>query len=292
MNTTRRQFLKSSLATASIAACGIANRSRAKSASSSNSITDTQIYLGHWPLQSLPNNTPETLRAPLRSNNITQAWTGSFDALFYKDIAAVNERLAETCKRSGDGMFIPFGAVNPTLPDWEDDIRRCHETFHMPGIRLHPNYHGYTLDDPRFARLLNIAATRGLIVQLVASMADETYVWLNPLAPKVDLDPLPNAVAELQGLRVVIAGGVGAVDDTVADELARNEIVYFDVACSDESPLKKLIDQVPIERVLFGSAAPLHPMEAALSKLKQADLMGNDRLAIENDNARKLLMMK
>jgi uncharacterized protein len=292
MKTTRRRFLKSSLASASLAACGLANRSRAKRASSSNSITDTQLYLGHWPHQSLLNNTSETLRAALRRNNITQAWAGSFDALFHKDIAAVNERLAETCSRSGNGMLVPFGAVNPTLPDWEDDIRRCHETFHMPGIRLHPNYHGYTLGDPRFARLLNIAATRGLIVQLVASMADEKHAWLNPLTPKVDLHPLSNAAAELKGLRLVIAGGVSAVDDSVASELARNEIVYFDVACADELPPKKLIDQVPIDRVLFGSAAPLHSMEGALSKLKQADLKENDRQAVQNDNARKLLMMK
>jgi hypothetical protein len=62
--------------------------------------------------------------------------------------------------------------VNPKLPDWEEDLRRCHEEFGCRD-RVHPNYHDYTLTDPAFLRLLQLAAERGLIVQVAAWMEDE-----------------------------------------------------------------------------------------------------------------------
>ena len=42
------------------------------------------------------------------------------------------------------------------LPDWEDDLRRCHEIHKMPGIRLHPNYHAYKLDARQQLRMIVI----------------------------------------------------------------------------------------------------------------------------------------
>jgi hypothetical protein len=64
-------------------------------------------------------------------------------------------------------------SLNPKLPDWQEDVRRCQEEHKTPGIRLHPNYHGYTLNDPVFAELLKSATDRRMMVPWALCMEDE-----------------------------------------------------------------------------------------------------------------------
>jgi predicted TIM-barrel fold metal-dependent hydrolase len=125
-----------------------------------------------WPFRKLKYAGAKALVAKLRKHRITQAWAGSNKGLLHKNPNGVNARLAEECQANGDKMLVPFGTVNPALPDWEEDLRRCQEQYRMPGIRLYPSYHNYTLQKPEVARLLQLAQKRGLIVQLAVRMED------------------------------------------------------------------------------------------------------------------------
>jgi hypothetical protein len=290
----RRNFMKGSLATAASAHFLQASPGAAQQASlaaSAESIVDTHVYLSRWPGRRVPGDQPEELVSGLRKQTVVQACAGSFDALLHKDIGAVNERLAADCTKYGQGLLLPFGAVNPMLPDWEEDLRRCHETFRMPGIRVHPNYHSYTLGDPVFSRLLRVSAERNLIVQIAAWMEDERTQLPALQAQIVDLQPLAMLLESVPKARVMVLNGFVRLSGQLPwERIKRFDNVLFDFAMLEQlMGLKVLVDAIGVERVVFGSYSPMFYFESAFLKLREGDLSPSQSEAVLRGNAARWL---
>jgi hypothetical protein len=220
-NLDRRQLLKSS----ALAAVGGVARIAPAASNGSSAVIDTHIYCGHWPLRSLEVQTPTELAKSLRRASVTQAWVDSFEGLFHKDIHGVNERLTEACRSVENGLFVPVGTVNPTLPDWEEDVARCEKQFRMPGIRLHPTYHDYTLADPKFAQLLRLAASRKMFVQLVSNLPVPESRLLYPRVPRTDLSKFVDIVRPIRGLRLLVTGVRADSNNTRLPDLGPDSFV-------------------------------------------------------------------
>lgn len=252
-------------------------------------ITDTNIHLSRWPFRRLPGDDTASLVARLRARNVARAWAASFDALLHEDIGGVNARLAEEC-RSAPDFLIPFGTVNLRLPDWREDVRRCAEDYSMPGLRLVPGYQGYDLAHPDVPELFGMAARRKLLIQLVVKMEDERTQ--NPLVQvkPLDLRLLPDLAASASGLRLQILNYRPTGDFSEAVRLARAGQVYFDTGMVESANgLRKLLDAIPLERVLFGSHSPFFYFESNALKIRESDLSEAEAEAVLSGNAEELL---
>lgn len=251
---------------------------------------DTNVYFSRWPTRRLPGDETLSLTAKLQSLGVKQAWAGSFDALLHNDIGGANARLNDECRKHGQGMLVPFGAVNPLLPDWEEDLRRCHEVFHMPGIRLHPNYHGYKLDAPVFAKLLALAAERHLTVQIALRMEDPRTQHRLLAVGDVDPTPLVELLPKHLALRVQLLNALTGLRPDLLDRLIAAGKLSVEIAMLEGvNGIHRLLSHVPQDRILFGSYYPFYAFESAAQKLTESPLAEVQRLAIERQNAERLL---
>lgn len=287
----RRDFLKATLATSAVLHTAATAPAQAPSAAITNRLqaVDTNVSLFHWPFRRLPLDQTAALLEKMSEHGVAQAWAGSFEGILHRDLAGVNQRLADECRSSG-GRLLAFGSVNPALPGWEDDVRRCHETHRMPGIRLHPNYHGYTLADPRFQRLLTLATERSLLVQIAVQLED--FRTHHPMLQVADVDaaPLPELISANPKARVLLLNSGKVLESALGAKLAANPGIAFDIARVEAAgSVGRHLRRLPPGRLVFGTHAPLFIYESAVIKLYESALTDAEARALLEENPRRLL---
>ena len=234
----------------------------------------------------------------MRRHRITQAWAGSFEAVLHKQLDAVNHRLAEECRIRGEGVLIPIGTINPCWPDWEEDLRRCHDQYGIQGLRLYPTYHGYTLDHPEFTRMLGEVAKRGMLVQIAMRLEDERVHHPAIDVPIIKIELLLDVLKKFPSAKVQLLNSAGPLLGKSVPGLVRDTHVTFDIAAIEgNGGVGRLIEgtnpsykgAIPVDRLLFGSHAPYFPCESALMKLFESPLSLDQLEKMMRANARCLI---
>jgi hypothetical protein len=262
-------------------------------------IIDTNVNLFKWPFRRMKYGETRSLVAKLRKHRITKAWAGNFEALFSKSIDDVNARLAEECRVNGEGVLIPFGTVNLAWPDWEEDLRRCHEVYRMPGIRLYPIYQTFDLSHIEFPKLMSQATERGMIIQIVGDMEDSRVHHPIVLTRELSFDPLVDIMKKIPKAKVQLLSWNERVSSELLKKLVSDTSIVLDISWLESTgAIGRLIDgnpwsgpatPVPVERLLFGSHAPYFPVESAIIKLFESPLTLEQMKAIMNGNARRFM---
>ena len=275
MTSSRRDVLRGTVAAGAAALWGASPTALADENSERLAIIDTNVSLFRWPFRRLPLDQTGRLVEKLRSLGVTQAWAGSHEGIFHRDVRSVNERLVKECGKFPE--LIPVGSVNPALPRWQADLTACSEEWRMHAIRLHPGYHGYTLDDPRFHELLALAEEHGLLVQLAAALEDQRTQATMLRVPDVNLLPLEKLLRSLPKVRVQVLNA--NTQQASPAQWLKLPNLAFDVSRTDGTDAVPLLCKVlGVERVLFGSHAPFLIPEAALIRVHESGLLTREDL--------------
>jgi uncharacterized protein len=303
----RRSFLKSSLLSAAavsfagrqpLAAQTAAGGAAVATSSQAPGIIDTNVNLYSWPFRALKYRDTKALVAKLKKHRVIEAWAGSFEALLSKDMNGVNARLAAECLEYGPGFLIPFGGVNLAWPDWQEDVRRCHEVHKMPGIRIYPGYQPFDLDHPGMESLVKMTSERGLVLQVVFGMEDPRVHHPIINVGPVTFAPLLKAVKGTPNAKVELLHFPGSSQGEDLSQFMAKPNTIMDISrLEGNGAVGRMIGsvsglpsaRVPVERIVFGSHAPYFPLETAILKLIESPLDLQQLRAIMQGNARRLL---
>lgn len=258
-------------------------------------LIDSNAYVGHWPFRQLKDNNCKGLLERMDKFGIDLSLVSNLNGVFYKNTQHANEELYEEIRsnKKYEKRFLPFAVINPIYNGWKDDLEICTKKLGMKGIRLHPVYHGYDLDNPACVELVKMARDRGLVVALSLRIVDaRPSSWLDVEKEWVlkDVTPIMKAVPDAKYLilNVCNSTALGAEDLS----LFKKADVIMDTSGRNISDLGKLISTFGKEKFAFGTHAPVLDYRTGLLRVealrdKEADEKTKELL--RSGNIKRLL---
>ena len=246
---------------------------------------DVNAKLGHWPFRPVQ-GLDELLRRMDRLG-IERAVVSSLNAVFYLNPQDGNDEVAAWVKGHRDRL-VPWAVLRPNFAGCEDDLTRCVDDYGMRGLVLHPNYHRYSLDDPRLEPLMGLAAAWSLPVGVQVSLEDPRRQFDREIV----MDVLPERIgdfARAYPAATVIALGIKiGQPERVGDPLPDNFL--FDISNYETmDEIESAVERFGSDKTLFGTSFPFFNTQANVDKLKLAAIEDSDRQRIAFINANHLL---
>jgi predicted TIM-barrel fold metal-dependent hydrolase len=183
-----------------------------------------------------------------------------------------------------------FASMHPDLPDWKEEIRRIKEQG-FRGIKLHPDYQNFFVDDPRLFPLYENVFQEGLWILFHAGVDIG-------LLPPYHCTPkrLASLLKLFPGARIIAAhmGGYLCWDEVEEHLLGRE--IYFDTSYSFDvlgpEKMVRLICEHGPEKILFGTDSPWTDQKREVQKFRNLELPLQVKEKVLGLNAVSLLALQ
>ena len=182
--------------------------------------------------------------------------------------------------------IVAFGSVHPDAPDALEELERI-KAAGLKGVKLHPEYQQFYVDDPRMFPIYRKISQLGLITVFHAG---HDYGFFPPYHCMPG--NLRQAIKWFDTPVVAAHWGGEGCGMEVLDKLC-GENLWFDLsfgyAAMPKPIAQAIIDKHGPDKLLFGSDIPWHRPEWELRLLNSLDISEEDREKILFRNAMKLL---
>lgn len=181
------------------------------------------------------------------------------------------------------------GAIHPDCENVCDTLDFIKENG-LFGIKIHPDYQGAHLDDPRYIRILCEAAKRDLYVVTHAGI-DVAFRDHVHCTPEMILRVLRQLDGALDHKLILAHMGSYEMPDTVLEQLCGLPVYMDTAAVLDLYPEKcvSIIRRHGADKILFATDSPWKDQGAYIRLLRSLPLHTEEKESILHANAEKIL---
>ena len=263
-------------------------------------IIDMNALIGRWPFQPLGYEGPDDLLTLMDRAGIDKAVITSLNSVFYYDAGIGNHEVGAACLAHPD-RFIPFAILNPNLPRWREHLKECAESYGVKGIKLHPDFHKYSLvpdhHSPAPSEVMAEARCLGLPVYIQTSLFDMRHHPGYCFNWEVPVEQLAQALEAYPDNTFVIGGGrwFGGVVNDLVKRSERAGYSNFSIAVDGlggpYDGVGGLVERIGAQRLLLSTRSPVLYAEAAIDMVQQSFICEEDKAKVLGGNAANLLSL-
>jgi len=241
---------------------------------------DTNAWLGLWPFAPFAQDTPGKLSGYLKSAGISSALVSPADAVLCREPYTCNSRLIN--KLRGSRILSPIVVVNPLLADWKEKLREYSLLPAVKGVKILPNYHGYSLLSGNMPLFMEEVRKSGLLLMLQVRIEDSRMQMPSMQVPPVEAAEIIKFAREYPQNRIICL----CASKREADGFLRStRNLFVDISNMEGiNCIPGLLAEHQADRVLFGSHAPFFCAASAEMKMLYKDISAEDRKKICSAN--------